>query len=170
MQKNILDGVNLLHEKVKKLFQQIIENGTEEELHVLEHVLEGLDKKEHSYINRLLHMDYEITEEGLEIKIPLHPMVNNPLKILHGGITATVIDTAMGALVHHLLPNDKAGVTTQLTINYIAPGIGDDIICKARISHHGSKTMLVNADVLRSDGQKIAQATGSFFIIDRKKT
>ncbi|WP_413356119.1 PaaI family thioesterase [Robertmurraya sp. 2P01SA] len=157
-----------MQDNLKERFQKIIENGTEEELTVLEHILEGLDDKEHSYINRLLHMNYKITEDGLEIKIPLHPMVNNPLKILHGGITATVIDTAMGALVHQTLPNDKAGVTTQLNINYIAPGIGNDITCKAKISHHGSKTLLVNADVFRSDGQKIAQATGSFFIIERK--
>jgi uncharacterized protein (TIGR00369 family) len=157
-----------MKEKITKQFEQLIKNGTEEDLQVLEHILEGLNNKQLTYVNSLLHMESSMKDDSFEIKIPLNSLVHNPLGILHGGITATVIDTAMGALVHHLLPEGTAAVTTQLNIHYISPGIGDDIVCKAKIDHHGSKTMLVSADVYRTDGQKIAQATGSFFIIKKK--
>lgn len=157
-----------MKEKLTELFGNMLEHGTNEDLKVLEHILEGLQSKQRTYINSLLHMEHSLKEDTLEIKIPLNSLVNNPLNILHGGITATLIDTAMGAIVHHVLPEGKAAVTTQLNIHYIAPGIGDSITCSARIDHHGTKTMLVSADVFRTDGQKIAQASGSFFIIERR--
>lgn len=157
-----------MKEKVTDLFEQIMEKGTDEDIQVLEHILEGLHNKQLTYVNSLLHMEGALKDNTYEIKIPLNSMVNNPLNILHGGITATVIDTAMGALVHSILPEGSGAVTTSLNIHYISPGIGEYITCKARIDHHGSKTMLVSADVFRSDGQKIAQASGSFFIIKKR--
>lgn len=161
--------VTAMKEKMTQLFTEIIEKGSEEDLSVLHQILEGLNNKQHTYINSLLHMNGGLKENTFEITIPLHSLVNNPLNILHGGITATVIDTCMGALVHNILPEGHAAVTSQLNIHYIAPGIGDSITCRSRIDHHGSKTMLVSADVFRSDGQKIAQASGTFFILKRDK-
>ncbi|GIN61398.1 hypothetical protein J27TS8_13910 [Robertmurraya siralis] len=158
-----------MQENLKRLFQQVLEKGTNEELEVLKHILEGLNHQDRTFINRLLHMENKKTNEGIEVKIPLNAMVNNPLNILHGGITATVIDSAMGILAHQSLPDGKAAVTTQLSIHYIAQGIGDFITCQAKIEHFGSKTLLASADVFRSDGQKIAQATGSFFIIEKRQ-
>lgn len=156
-----------MKDNITELYQQFIANGSEKDLEVLEHILRGLNNKQYTYINSILQMEGGMEDNTFEIKIPLNALVQNPLDILHGGITATVIDTAMGALVHSLLPDHLAAVTTQLNINYIAPGIGDFITCKAKMDHHGSKTMLVSAEVFRSDGKKAAQATGSFFIIDR---
>lgn len=156
-----------MNKNITKLFEQLLENGSEEDLQVLETVLEGLSNKQHTYINSLLQMESTMEDNTFEIKIPLNPLVQNPLNILHGGITATVIDTAMGALIHNTLPEQSAAVTTSLNIHYIAPGIGDYITCKATIDHHGSKTMLVSADVFRSDGKKVAQASGSFFILKK---
>lgn len=156
-----------MKENITQLFEQLIEKGSEQDLEVLEQLLKGLHTKQHTYINSILQMEYRKVEDEIEITIPLNQLVQNPLNILHGGITATVIDTAMGAIVHSVLPDSKAAVTTSLNIHYIAPGIGESITCKAKIDHHGSKTMLVSADVFRSDGKKIAQASGSFFIVKR---
>ncbi|MEQ2529245.1 PaaI family thioesterase [Bacillaceae bacterium CLA-AA-H227] len=158
-----------MKENITQLFTEILEKGSDEDLSVLQQVLEGLNNKQHTYINSLLHMEGGLKENFFEITIPLHTLVNNPLNILHGGITATVIDTCMGAMVHNALPEGFAAVTSQLNIHYIAPGIGDSITCRARIDHHGTKTMLVSADVFRSDGQKIAQASGTFFILKKNK-
>lgn len=157
-----------MKENITQLFQQLIEEGSEKDLEVLEELLKGLNKKQHTYINSILQMEYQLKDDSVEITIPLNEIVKNPLDILHGGITATVIDTAMGAIVHSILPEGSAAVTTSLNIHYIAPGVGESITCKAQIDHHGTKTMLVSADVLRSDGKKIAQASGSFFIVKKR--
>jgi acyl-coenzyme A thioesterase PaaI-like protein len=49
----------------------------------------------------------------------------------------------------------------------MAPGIGDTLRCTADIIHQGSKTFVISGQAYRSDGKKIAYATGTFFIIQK---
>jgi uncharacterized protein (TIGR00369 family) len=70
-------------------------------------------------------------------------------------------------MVNKVLPKGQAAVTNQLNIHYLAPGIGSQITCKAKIVHQGSKTMVMEAEVQRDDGKKIAHATGTFFVIKK---
>lgn len=155
--------------EIMELVDKLFHDGSQRDLQALKHVLEGLNNKPFIYMDEILHMEGEVKDNTCEVTMPLNPLVNNPLDIVHGGVTATLIDAAMGRLIHTILPPELAGVTTQLNVQYIAPGIGESITCKARIDHQGGKTMLLSADVFRSDGQKIAQATGSFFIIKKRK-
>jgi uncharacterized protein (TIGR00369 family) len=112
-------------------------------------------------------MERTFDQDTCEITIPINPILNNNLNILHGGITATVLDTAMGSLANHHLPEGYGAVTNQLNIHYTAPGTGASLRCKAEILHQGSKTMVISGEAYRSDGKKIAHATGTFFIIEK---
>jgi uncharacterized protein (TIGR00369 family) len=158
-------------DELRRLLQSCIESSSEEDLEALTYVLEGIQKKitgkTHFYLDGLLQMDRTLGDDFCEITMPLNPVLHNSLNILHGGITATLIDTAMGTLVNHKLPKGYGAVTNQLNIHYIAPGTGESIRCKAEIVHHGSKTMVVSGTAYRSDGKKIAHATGTFFIIQK---
>ncbi|MDQ0272398.1 PaaI family thioesterase [Cytobacillus purgationiresistens] len=167
------DGVCLKEkEELKLLFNSLIDTGNEEELRILSGVLDGLKKKKDgmhaSYIGGIFQMEDALYDGECELKIPLTPFVNNPLNIVHGGVIATMIDTAMGTLANQYLNEYEGAVTTQLNIHYLAPGKGSYLICKARIDHKGSKTLVLSADVYRDDGKKAAQASGSFFIVNKK--
>ncbi|GLB61193.1 PaaI family thioesterase [Cytobacillus sp. NCCP-133] len=155
-----------------ELFDKCIDQATDEEIEDLKSILHGFHKKQtgqnSSYIGGLLHMERSITDDECVLTIPLTSIVDNPLGILHGGITATVIDSAMGSLAASLLPKGFGAVTTQLNVHYLSVGKGDYVTCRATINHKGTKSMVLSADVYRSDGKKIAQATGSFFIIEKK--
>jgi uncharacterized protein (TIGR00369 family) len=163
--------------KMKDYLHQLLENciqgGSEEDLSALAYALEGIEKKiekrSGQYVDELLHMERKIDKDKktCEISVPLNPILNNSLNIVHGGFTATILDTAMGSVANSLLPKGYGAVTNQLNIHYIAPGIGDILHCKADIIHQGSKTIVVSGEVYRSDGKKIAYATGTFFIIQK---
>lgn len=105
------------------------------------------------------------------ITVPINPLLNNSLDIVHGGITATILDTAMGSLAISLLPDGYAAVTNQLNIHYIAPGIGNTLRCKAEVIHQGSKTFVISGEVYRSDGKKLPMPQVLFYHskIDRKE-
>ena len=158
---------------LQQLLENCIEKGSDSDLSVLEHILKGLEKKidqnYSQYIDGLLHMERKIDREQktCEITVPLNVLWNNSLDIVHGGITATLLDTVMGTVINAILPEGFGAVTNQLNIHYIAPGIGDTLTCKAEIIHHGSKTVVVSGEAFRSDGKKIAHATGTFFIIQK---
>lgn len=161
-----------MKEQLRKLLEQSMEQATTEELEGLNNLLRGFNKKQKninsSYIGGLLHMERTMDEKVCHLTVPLSPLLNNTLGIVHGGITATIIDSAMGTLANSILPEGYGAVTTQLNIHYLAVGKGDFLQCKAYIDHKGTKNMVLSADVHRSDGKKIAQATGSFFIIKKK--
>jgi len=161
-----------MNKELRDLFHDYINDASQEDLDVLKGILQGMQKKQNhennSYLGGIFQMEQTVTEGLCEMTIPLSPLLDNPLGILHGGITATLIDSAMGTLANMMLPKDQSAVTTQLNIHYLSVGKGDYIKCAARIDHKGAKTMVLSADVIRSDGKKIAQATGSFFIVSKK--
>ncbi|WP_066289490.1 PaaI family thioesterase [Bacillus sp. FJAT-29937] len=155
--------------QVREIVEDCLANITPDELNTLTDLLRGFQKKQqninNSYVDALMHMEKTMTNEQCEITVPISPLLNNSFGIVHGGITATIIDTAMGTLANFLLPEGYGAVTTQLNIHYLSVGKGDYIQCKAHLEHKGTKTMVMSAYVYRSDGKKMAHATGSFFII-----
>jgi len=160
-----------MKEDLRHLLETILQNGSEEDLEVIKQLLEGVENKikrnRRTYIDGILHMETNFTEDSCEITIPISPVINNNLNIVHGGITATVLDTTMGVLANRLLPEGYGAVTNQLNIHYIAPGIGDALNCKAEVIHKGTKTMVISGEAFRTDGKKIAYATGTFFMIKK---
>jgi len=160
-----------MKEDLRYLLETILQNGSEEDLEVIKQLLEGVENKikrnRRTYIDGILHMETNFTEDSCEITIPISPVINNNLNIVHGGITATVLDTTMGVLANRLLPEGYGAVTNQLNIHYIAPGIGEALNCKDEVIHKGTKTMVISGEAFRSDGKKIAYATGTFFMIKK---
>ncbi|WHY88989.1 PaaI family thioesterase [Neobacillus novalis] len=160
-----------MKDELRQLLESCIENGSETDLDALTCLLEAVQKKinqkRSTFIDGILQMKRTMDQESCEITIPINPIINNNLNIVHGGITATVLDTAMGSLANSLLPEGFGAVTNQLNIHYIAPGIGESLRCKAEVVHQGSKTLVISGEAFRSDGKKIAYATGTFFIINK---
>ncbi len=160
-----------MKDELRQQLDACIENGSEEDLQALNFLLDGINRKisrkNRTFLSGILHMEKKIDKDSCEITIPLNPVLNNNLNILHGGITATVLDTVMGYLANYLLPEGYGAVTNQLNLHYIAPGTGDYIRCRSEIVHRGTKTFVISGEAFRSDGKKIAYATGTFFIIEK---
>ncbi|QCJ41941.1 PaaI family thioesterase [Bacillus sp. S3] len=161
-----------MKDELRKLLEICIETGSDTDLRALASLLKGVQKKisrnRSTFIDGLLHMERSFGQGSCEITIPINPIIHNNLSIVHGGITATVLDTAMGVLANHQLPEGYGAVTNQLNIHYILPGKGDTLRCKAEIIHKGSKTLVISGEAFRDDGRKIAYATGTFFIIPKE--
>lgn len=161
----------MVKDELLQLTKQVLAEANDEDQHVLELLLSGLKKKQRgekgSYIGALLHAEGDFKDNQFTIKIPNTPIIQNSLNIVHGGITATLLDSAMGGLVHYLLPPDKSAVTTEIKVNYVAPGVGKELICKANVIHKGNKTVVTEGRVFRDDGTLIAHSTASFFIINK---
>jgi uncharacterized protein (TIGR00369 family) len=158
--------------EIQTILEDCLQHADKDDLLVIKQLLQGIHQKQiqkkGAYIGTLLQMVRKLDKTTCELTIPINPLTMNNLGIVHGGITATVIDSAMGALAGSLVPPGYATVTTQLNIHFIAPGLGDYLYCKAKVEHKGTKTIVLSATVVTSDGKKIAKSTGSFFIIERQ--
>ena len=91
----------------------------------------------------------------------------NPLGVAHGGLAATLADTAMGCAVHSML---KAGVgytTIELKMNFVRPlksGMGR-VTCEGILLHLGSRIATAEARVVDDRGRLHAHGTSTCLLI-----
>jgi uncharacterized protein (TIGR00369 family) len=162
-----------MQEQLHKLLDEILAGAAdEEEVISIKQLLNGVKRKQNhtneSIIGGIFAMDKCSEDGNLTISIPITAVTHNSLKIVHGGVTATLVDTAMGTLANMMLPEGYGAVTTNLNIHYIAPGIGEGLTASASLVHKGTKTMVVDGKVMNSSGKVVATSTGSFFIIKKQ--
>lgn len=161
----------------KQLLQNIEEylsEASSDEIEVFSSILEGMKRKQQgkyrSYISALTRDNRRFLDNGeYEVRLPIQPLIFNPLNFVHGGITATLLDTAMGSFVNQSLPEHLAAVTTELKINYLKPGVGQELICIASIVHKGTTFYVCEAKVYNEVNKLIAIGSGTFYIVKRKK-
>ena len=84
----------------------------------------------------------------------------NPFGIVHGGVLAAVMDTAMGCAVHSLLPPAVGYVTGELNVRFLRPALvaGGPLVCTGAVDHQGRSTMVASARIVDADDRVIALA------------
>ncbi|OIK15165.1 PaaI family thioesterase [Bacillus sp. MUM 13] len=149
-------------------FQELAKTANEEELRVLSLLLKGLKERKTqngTYISKLLQLSSELGENSLTMSMPISSLVHNNLGIVHGGVIATLTDTAMGTLVNSVLPEGKSAVTAEIQIHYLHPANGNRLTCKAVFIHKGTKTMVLEGKVYLENGTLCAHSTATFYMI-----
>ena len=160
-----------MKEEITLLTEELLQSGNEDDQQVLFQVLSGLKQKNEgkysSYVGALLNMEKESTSSTCSVSVPVSKKIYNSLGIVHGGITATVLDTAMGTLANMLTPEGLGAVTSQLNIHNVLPVKGETMTATAQLLHQGKKTMVVEGSVISESGKRLAHATGSFYLIEK---
>jgi uncharacterized protein (TIGR00369 family) len=79
----------------------------------------------------------------------------NPIGTVHGGLAATLLDSAMGCAVHSTLPAGVGYTTLELKVNFTRPITSDTgrILCEGTLVHRGGR-------VATAEGRVFAEATG----------
>lgn len=97
-----------------------------------------------------------------QISIDMRDDLRQPSGVLHGGVTATLIDTAMAFAVRTRLGIDEATATIDLTIHYLRPHITGVFTCTAKVVRAGKRIFTVSADVHGEDGKLIATGLSTY--------
>ena len=90
----------------------------------------------------------------------------NPLGTVHGGVLATLLDSAAGCAVHSVLPAGMGYTSMDLTTKYLRPVTASTgrIIATGTVLSHGSRTALAEARLTDSRDNLLAHATSSCLI------
>lgn len=85
---------------------------------------------------------------------------------VHGGLLATLLDTACGREVRSGLDEGSSAATVSLTVTYLRPGtLGKELSATAETMHRGGSLVMVEGDV-HQGGEHIAHAAATFSVID----
>jgi uncharacterized protein (TIGR00369 family) len=90
----------------------------------------------------------------------------NPLGSVHGGVLATLLDSAAGCAVHSVLPAGTGYTSLDLTAKYLRPVTAQTgrIIVRGTVLSRGSRTALAEARLTDSRDRLLAYASSSCLI------
>jgi uncharacterized protein (TIGR00369 family) len=115
----------------------------------------------------VLGFKLEEIEPG-EVTVTLDPeeFHYNPRGVLHGGMAATVFDTALGCAVQSLLPPGYVAPTMQLQVNYVRPVTVQTgkVFCTGKVIHIGKKSATAEGRLIDKAGKLYAHSTGTFIL------
>ncbi|WP_433945987.1 PaaI family thioesterase [Paenibacillus sp. SN-8-1] len=108
----------------------------------------------------------EIDDQMATVSFDIQPHHLNLIGILHGGVHAAVIDSAMGLILMLARPESSI-VTINLNMNYVAPTQQGRVIVTAKIIHSTRRIMTAEAYARKENGDLLAFGTGTFRVLDR---
>jgi len=111
---------------------------------------------------RLLGMQMtEVGEGRIVITAEVRPEHENGLGIAHGGLAATLLDTALSCAVNTVMPAGKVFTTLEMKINYIRAirREAGTLICTGTVVHAGGRTATAEGRIVDAAGKLYAHGT-----------
>lgn len=119
----------------------------------------------------LLGMRLESVEPG-KVAFSLEPAEfhYNPIGVVHGGILATMLDSAVGCAVHSALPAGVAYTTLELKVNYLrATTVGTGrIVAEGSTVHVGRQSAVAEGRIYDRAGKIIATCSTTCLLFPTK--
>ena len=120
-----------------------------------------------------------VTEDGICLSIDMkHDLLGNAFRgLIHGGVTASVLDVAGGVAAFFSLrkrlkdqPLEKAAEsyrkfgTVDLRIDYLRPGLGKSFTATGYVLRTGSKVAVARMELRNEEDRLLATGTGSYMV------
>jgi uncharacterized protein (TIGR00369 family) len=85
----------------------------------------------------------------------------NPIGMVHGGLAATLLDSAMGCCVHSLLPAGSGYSTLEIKVNYVRPLTQEtgSVTCEGKVIHKGGRVATAEGRISDAAGKLYAHGT-----------
>ena len=118
---------------------------------------------DHVPFAKLLGIEVDSVEPGhavLSMKLRHEHMRNNA--IAHGGVIATLIDSAMAIAIMAQLAENERTVTVDLTIHYLRPVSEGLAKASARVVRAGRRVVTVSAELFDGEGKLAATAISTY--------
>ena len=87
----------------------------------------------------------------------------NGLGIAHGGLAATLLDSALGCAINSMMPAGKAFTTLEMKVNYVRPIRRErgQLRCEANVIHAGSRVATAEGRITDEGGKIYAHGTAT---------
>jgi uncharacterized protein (TIGR00369 family) len=116
-------------------------------------------------IAALMGFDLVEVEEGRAVfAVVPEEFHYNPIGVVHGGLAATMLDSATGCAIQSTLPAGVLFTTLELKVSFARPMTRDTgpVRCKASIVHRGKSVAMAEGRVVAEEtGKLIAHGTAT---------
>ncbi len=112
-------------------------------------------------------LGFELIEEAAGkavVAVELTPRLRNFRGVAHGGLTATLLDMAMGLACRSPAREWTGEGTVTLNIQFMLPGRGR-LVAEGRLLRAGNTVAFAEGEVRNENGEMVAKATATFKIV-----
>jgi uncharacterized protein (TIGR00369 family) len=113
---------------------------------------------------RIAHMEFD----ACRIELDLEPRHLQPFGIVHGGVLATLLDTATFWAAYLRLPQGTGLVNVDLKLNYLKSVAGGALRAEGRCLRAGRQISYAEASVRDDAGDLVAHGTSTLMALPGK--
>ncbi|CAN7707616.1 PaaI family thioesterase [Bosea sp. LjRoot9] len=91
----------------------------------------------------------------------------NPLGTIHGGWTATILDSAMACAAHTTLKVGEGYTTLEMKLNYVRPVMPDSgtVRCEGKLIHRGGSVITSEGRLTDARGKLLAHGSETCMVL-----
>ncbi|MGI8746584.1 MAG: PaaI family thioesterase [Bryobacteraceae bacterium] len=104
-------------------------------------------------------------KDGVTVELTLRPELLNSNGVLHGGITASVVDEAAWYAIRYHFDDQRPATTAELKINYLLPIAGKKLTARAYLLRAGKQLCVSRVDVLDEKRRLAAAAIVTYMLL-----
>jgi uncharacterized protein (TIGR00369 family) len=106
-----------------------------------------------------------IHKDGVTIDCRLRPELLNASGVLHGGVTATLADAAVGMAITQRVGRAGAATTVEMKLNYLRPVRGRRVTARARLLRMGSTLCIGRVDMFDDAKELVSTALVTYMLL-----
>lgn len=132
-------------------------------------VLEAMVAGELPYPPIAATLDFDSFEVGdgwIAVTLRAQEFHYNPIGAVHGGVIATLLDTATGCAVHTTLAPGEGYTSLDINVKFVRAMTLDSgqVRCEGRVLHRGGRTAVAEATLVDERGKLLAHATSTLIL------
>jgi uncharacterized protein (TIGR00369 family) len=117
--------------------------------------------------NHLLGFELvRLHRDGITIRCDVRDDLLNSAGALHGGVTASLADAAVGSALYHRFGSTKKFATVELKINYFRPVREGRLVARSKLLRVGSKISVGQVNLSDSEGREVGVALVTYMFLD----
>jgi acyl-CoA thioesterase len=106
-------------------------------------------------------------KDGIALQCEFRPEMKNWHGTLHGGVTATLVDAAIGVAAI-ALSGGRPLSTVDLKVNYLRPAVEGKFHCRAHLVKAGKTLVFGEAKVRDGRGRVVATGQATYIYLEEK--
>ncbi len=121
----------------------------------------------------LMGFEIDVVEHGhIAFSMRAEEWLANPMGVIHGGFTSTILDTVTTLAVQSKLPRTQYCTTVDLHVQFVRSVAPDSRLIRAHgyAVHIGRTIGTGRGEAYNEDGKLVATCTGTFAVLDPTKS
>jgi uncharacterized protein (TIGR00369 family) len=125
---------------------------------------------DHMPFNKALGLRIARTHrDGVTIEIPMRDDLRNLAGVMHGGVSATIADAAVGIAITHHFSGRRPCTTVEMKINYFRPISEGKVIARSKLLRVGNHLIVGNVELRDNRRNLTGFAVATYMLLDTAK-